>query len=84
MTALPPNAAPASAAPPATAASGDGSAQGLLPAPPVICGPIAASSLGGIPFIAINSPLHLYSGKRVTEWVLEALDRVDVTIKVPE
>lgn len=57
---------------------------GPVLSPPVTVGPVAASSLGGIPFIAINSPVHHYSGKRLTQFILNALDEVGVTIDVPE
>ena len=59
-------------------------APGPILSPPVTVGPIAASSLGGIPFIAINGPVHHYSGKRLTQFVLNALGEVGVTIEVPE
>jgi hypothetical protein len=50
----------------------------------VTVGPIAASSLGGVPFIAITGPVHHYSGKRLTQFILNALGEVGVTIDVPE
>ncbi len=40
--------------------------------------------LGGVPFIAINGPVHHYSGKRLTQFILNALGEVGVTIDVPE
>lgn len=57
---------------------------GPILSPPVTVGPIAASSLGGVPFIAINGPVHHYSGKRLTQFILNALGEVGVTIDVPE
>ncbi|MDD4865596.1 MAG: hypothetical protein PHQ28_00205 [Mycobacterium sp.] len=52
--------------------------------PPVISGPIAASSLGGIPFIAINGPIHHFSGQRLAALVRGALEQAGCTIDVPE
>jgi hypothetical protein len=76
-------AAAASVMPPATAGQTTAH-QGPLLTPPVIAGPIAASSLGGVPFIAINGPVHHFSGKRLTELILGALGQVGVTIEIPE
>jgi len=70
--------------PPQPPAAPESSGPGPTLSPPVISGPIAASSLGGIPFIAINGPVHHFSGKRLAQLVFGALEQVGVTIDVPE
>ena len=51
---------------------------------PVEVGPIAASSYGGIAFIAIKGPITQFSGKRLATMVMSALDEAGVTIAIPE
>ncbi|OBK38591.1 hypothetical protein A5658_03460 [Mycobacterium sp. 1245111.1] len=80
MTAFSPEAPKPSQPPPEPTSSGPGPTL----SPPVVSGPIAASSLGGIPFIAINGPVHHFSGKRLAQLVVTALDQVGVTIDIPE
>lgn len=52
--------------------------------PPAQVGPVAASSFGGIPLVAINGPIHQYSGKRLAAIVMAALTEVGATIDLPE
>ena len=52
--------------------------------PPVTVGPITASSLGGIPFIAVTGPVNQFSGKRLTQFLMAALDESGLTIEPPE
>ncbi len=51
---------------------------------PVQVGPIAASSYGGIAFIAIKGSIHQFSGKRLATMVMSALNEAGVTIEIPE
>jgi hypothetical protein len=83
MTAPGPEVASAQTLPPPPAQDAPADSGPVL-APPVTCGPIAASSLGGIPFISVNSPVHHHSGKRLAQFVLGALRELDLTIDVPE
>lgn len=52
--------------------------------PPVTAGPVTASSLGGVPFIALAGPVSHYSGKRLRKFVMEALTEAGLTIEVSE
>lgn len=47
-------------------------------------GPVAVSSLGGIPFIGIRGPIHQYSGKRMAAMVMRALTEAGLTIEIPD
>ncbi|WP_396909983.1 hypothetical protein [Mycolicibacterium sp.] len=51
---------------------------------PVAVGPVAVSSLGGIPFIGIRGPIHQYSGKRMAAMVIRALTEAGLTIEIPD
>ncbi|MBU8840224.1 MULTISPECIES: hypothetical protein [Mycobacteriaceae] len=75
---LPPE---ASASPAAAAAPADG---GATLTPPVIVGPIAVSSFGGIPMIGINGPIHHFSGGRLRALIMKALAEAGLTIEIPE
>lgn len=57
---------------------------GLILTPPVIYGPVAVSSLGGIPLIGINGPIHHFSGGRLRAMILKALDEAGLTVDIPE
>lgn len=83
MTASGPELASSQTIPP-PAASDTPTNPGPTLAAPVTYGPITASSLGGIPFIAITSPVHHHSGRRLAEFVRGALDQLGLTIDVPE
>lgn len=60
------------------------SGAGLAFTPPVICGPIAVSSLGGIPLVGINGPIHHFSGGKLRAMIMKAFSDAGLTIDLPE
>ncbi len=60
--------------------------QGIGPAltPPVIFGPVAVSSLGGIPLVGINGPIHHFSGGKLRAMIMKALTDAGLTVELPE
>lgn len=52
--------------------------------PPASYGPIRASSVNGVPFIAVKGPVNHYSGKRLSEAVMAALTQAQLTIPLPD
>lgn len=57
---------------------------GLALTPPVTHGPVAVSSLGGIPLIGINGPIHHVSGRKLRAMIMKALTDAGLTIDLPE
>jgi len=57
---------------------------GLALTPPVTYGPVAVSSLGGIPLIGITGPIHHFSGRKLRAMILKALTDAGLTIDIPE
>jgi hypothetical protein len=66
------------------AVAGDPSAGAQALNRPVVVGPIAVSSMDGIPLIAIVGPIHHYSGKRLRALLMQALSEAGLTIEIPE
>ncbi|GAB4973896.1 hypothetical protein BB737_04920 [Mycobacterium avium subsp. hominissuis] len=52
--------------------------------PPVSAGPITASSLGGVPFLAVTGPVSHFSGNRLVHFVMSALNEAGLTIEPPQ
>jgi len=52
--------------------------------PPVKVGPVAVTSLSGIPLIGINGPIHHFSGGRLRALLMKALDEAGLTVEIPE
>ncbi len=78
MTAVPPEAVSAAPARGAVAA-GDAALTA-----PVVVGPVAVTSLGGIPVIALNGPIHHFSGNRLKKMIFQALTEAGLTIDIPD
>ncbi len=51
---------------------------------PVVVGPVAVSSLGGIPLIALTGPIRHFSGDRLRLLIFQALTEAGLTIDIPD
>lgn len=58
--------------------------EGLALTPPVTYGPVAVSSLGGIPLIGITGPIHHFSGRKLRAMIMKALTDAGLTVDLPE